>query len=49
MRLFVEDLRELGRMGLADGEDDGLAKFGADGIAQAVLQQRFAEQLVGGF
>ena len=49
MRLFVEDLRELGRMGLADGEDDGLAKFSADGIAQAVLQQRFAKQLVGGF
>ena len=46
--LLVEDLREPGGVGLADGEDDGLAEFGADGIAQAVLQQGLAEQLVGG-
>jgi len=33
---------------LADGEDDGLADFAADRIAQGVFQKGFAEELVGG-
>ena len=45
---LVEDLRELGGVVLADGEDDGLADLAADGIAQGVFQERLAEELVGG-
>ena len=35
-------------MVLADGEDDGLANFAADGVAQGVFEKGFAEELVGG-
>ena len=45
---LVETLRQLGRVVLADGEDDGLADLPADRIAQGVLQEGLAEELVGG-
>ncbi len=35
-------------MVLADGKDDRLADFAADRVAQGVLQERLAEELVGG-
>ena len=45
---FIEDLRQLGGMVLADGEDDRLADLAADRIAQGVFEKRLAEELVGG-
>ena len=33
---------------LADGEDDGLADFAADGVAQGLFKEGFAEEGVGG-
>ena len=45
---LVEDLRQLGGVVLADGEDDRLADLAADRIAQGVLEERLAEELVGG-
>ena len=45
---LVEDLRQLGGVVLADGEDDGLADLAADRIAQGVFQKGLAEELVGG-
>ena len=45
---LVEDLRQLGGVVLADGEDDGLADLPADRIAQGVFQEGLAEELVGG-
>ena len=45
---LVEDLRQLGGVVLADGEDDGLADLPADRIAQGVFQKGLAEELVGG-
>ena len=46
---LVENLRQLGGVILADGEDDRLADFPADRVAQGILQKGLAEQLVGGF
>jgi hypothetical protein len=34
---------------LADGEDDGFAELAADGVAQAIFEEGFAETAVGGF
>ncbi|WP_297927298.1 hypothetical protein, partial [Metallibacterium sp.] len=45
---LVEDLRELESVVLADGEQDGFADFAADRIAQCMLQEGLAQQLVGG-
>ena len=45
---LVEDLRQLGGVVLADGEDDGLADLAADRIAQGVFEEGLAEELVGG-
>ena len=36
---LVENLRELGGVVLADGEDDGLADLAADRIAQGVFEE----------
>jgi hypothetical protein len=36
---FVEDLGQLGGVVLADGEDDGLAEFAADRVAQAFFRK----------
>ena len=44
---LVEDLRQLGGVVLADGEDDRLADLAADRVAQGVLQEGLAEELVG--
>ena len=46
---LVENLRQLGGVVLADGEDDRLADLAADRIAQGILQKGLAEELVGGF
>ena len=43
----IQDLRQLGRVVLTDGENDGLADLAADGIAQGILHESFAENLVG--
>ena len=45
---LVEDLRQLGGVVLADGEDDRLADLAADRIAQGIFQKGLAEELVGG-
>ena len=44
---LVEDLRQLGGVVLADGEDDRLADLAADRVAQGVFQERLAEDCVG--
>ena len=44
---YVQYLRQLGRVVLADGEDDGFADFAADGITQGVFQKSLTKQLVG--
>ena len=46
---LVQNLRELGRVVLAHGEDDPLSDLTAHGIAQSVFQESFAKDLVGGF
>ena len=45
---LIENLRQLGGVILADGEDDGLADLFADWIAQGVFQKGLAEELIGG-
>ena len=45
---LVEDLRELGRVILADRKDDRLSDLAADRVTQRVLKEGFAEKLVGG-
>ena len=45
---LIEYLRQLGGVVLADGEDDRLADFAADRVAQRVFQKRLAQELVGG-
>ena len=44
---LVQNLRQPGGVVLADGEDYGLANLAADWIAQCVLKERRAENLVG--
>ena len=44
---LVENLRELGGVILADGEDDGLADLAADRIAQRIFEKGLAEELIG--
>ena len=41
-------MRELGGVVLADGKHNGFAKLATDGVAQAVCQQGFTKQAVGG-
>ncbi len=45
---LVEHLRQLGGVVLADREDDGLADFAADRVAQGVLEESLTEDGVGG-
>src|ERR1035437_2936012 len=45
---LIEYLRQLGGVVLADGKDDRLADFAADRVAQGVLQERLAKELVSG-
>ena len=46
---LVEDLRELGRVVLADRKDDGLSDLAADRVTERVSRGRFCrEKLVGG-
>ena len=42
---LVENLRQLARVVLADGKDDGLANLAADRVAQGILEKGLAEQL----
>ena len=44
---LVEDLRQVGRVGLVHGEDDGFAEF-AGRVALRFLQERFAHDAVAG-
>ncbi|MCG3768872.1 MAG: hypothetical protein JW394_0993 [Nitrospira sp.] len=46
---FVEYLRQLARVVLADGEDDGLADLAADRIAQGIFEKGFTEELISGY
>ena len=48
MRHLVEDVGQAGGVVLADGKDDGLANFTADGVAQGVFEKGLAEKRVGG-
>ena len=45
---LVENLRQLTRVVLADGKDDGLSNLATDGIAERVFEERLAEELIGG-
>jgi hypothetical protein len=45
---LIEYLGQLGGVVLADGEDDRLADFAADRVAQGVFQKGLAQELVGG-
>ena len=48
VRHQVQNLRQLGGVILADGEDDGLANLAAYRVAQGIFQKRLAEEFVGG-
>jgi len=45
---LIEDVRQFRRVILTDGENDGLADFPADRIAQRVFQKGLAEKLIRG-
>jgi len=45
---LVQDLRQLGRVVLADRKDDRLADLTANWVAQGVFEKRLAEELIGG-
>jgi hypothetical protein len=45
---LIQNLRQISGVPLADGKDDRLADFAADRVAQGVLKERLAEDLVSG-
>ena len=45
---FVEYVGQVGGVVLADSEDNGLANFPADGVAQGIFEKSLAEKHVGG-
>ena len=49
IRHLVENLGQLARMHLANREHDGLAHFAANRVAQRVLHEGLAEDLIGAF
>ena len=48
MGQLVQQLRDFGGVWLAHCKHNGFAKLAADGVAQAMFEQGFAEQAVGG-